>query len=252
MSNAYDAFLGGRLHLHQTGYKATNDAVFVAAAVPARTGQRILDVGSGTGAVSLCLAARIPGVVLTGVDIDSDMVVCAQENAEINHIPAQWIRGSVQNAGLLKGEQFDHIVTNPPYFSNSPLRQKYAQTAHTDVPLSTWLDFCLKRLRPRGTLTLIHRTECIPEILDCLQDRLGRLTVFPLWPKQGEPAKRCLVQGVLGSKQPFMLSAGLVMHDSHGFTAEAERIMREGAFLPLRPQTEPDFKLSTLTTSATK
>ena len=234
MSNSYDAFLGGRLHLHQTGYKATNDAVFVAAAVPAKAGQRVLDVGCGTGAVGLCLAARISGIILTGMDNDPEMLSYAQENAKINKIEAQWVRGSVQNEQTLKGEQFDHIVTNPPYFSRLPPRQKYAHTAHTDVPLATWLDFCVKRLRPRGTLTLIHRTECIPEILACLQGRLGRLTVFPLRSKAGEGAKRCLVQGTLGSKQPFVLAPGLVLHDSDRFTDAAERIMRAGDFLPLR------------------
>jgi len=234
MSNSYDAFLGGRLHLHQTGYKATNDAVFVAAAVPAKAGQHVLDVGCGTGAVGLCLAARIPGIILTGLDNDSEMLAYAQENAKINDISAQWVHGSVQNTQILKGKQFDHIVTNPPYFSKLPPRQKYAHAAHTDLPLSAWLDFCVKRLRPRGTLTLIHRTECVPEILACLQGRLGRLTVFPLWSKQSEEAKRCLVQGTLGSKQPFVLASGLVLHDSNGFTNAAEAIMREGAFIPLR------------------
>ena len=234
MSNAYDAFLGGRLQLHQTGYKATNDAVFVAAAVPAKPGQTVLDVGCGTGAVGLCLAARVPGIVLTGLDNDSEMLAHAQENSRINAIAAQWVCGNIQDKKALKGAQFDHVVTNPPYFSHQPPRQKYAQTAHTDVPLFTWLDFCVKRLRPRGTLTLIHRTECISEIMACLQGRLGRLTVFPLWAKQGEGAKRCLIQGVLGSKQPFVLSSGLILHDSSGFTDEAERIMRAGDFLPLR------------------
>lgn len=234
MQKAYDAFLGGRLLFHQSGYKATNDAVFVAAAVPAKAGQCVLDVGCGTGAVGLCIAARVPEIKLIGMDNDLEMLAYAQENSQINRIDAQWLNGNIQNGRVLKGAQFDHVVTNPPYFSHLPPRKTYAQTAHTNVPLPVWLDFCIKRLRPKGILTLIHRTENVPEIIACLQGRLGRLTVFPLWTKPGEPAKRCLVQGVLGSKQPFVLSPGLVLHDSKGFTPAAEKIMRDGAFLPLR------------------
>ena len=239
MPDTYDAFLGGRLHLHQTGYKATNDAVFVAAAVPACAGQSVLDVGCGTGAVGLCLAARVPGIQLTGLDKDLQMLACAKENSEINHIPAQWVAGDVQKSQTLKGLQFDHVVSNPPYFAHQPPRQQYAQAAHTDVPLAVWLDFCVKHIRPKGTLTLIHRTESVAEILACLQGRVGRLTVFPLWAKDGQPSKRSLIQGVLGSKQPFVLSPGLVLHNSKGFTEAAEQIMRAGAFLPLRPQISP-------------
>ena len=235
MSNAsYDAFLGARLQLHQTGYKATNDAVFVAAAVPAKAQQRVLDVGCGTGAVGLCLAARVPNIHLVGLDNDSQMLSCAQENGQINRITAQWILGDVCDSSVLKGEQFDHVVTNPPYFSHQPPRKAYAHTAHTDVPLAVWLDFCVKRLRPKGTLTLIHRTESLPEILACLNGRVGRLTVFPLWAKAGQEAKRCLVQGVLGSRQPFVLAPGLVLHDKNGFTKAADNILRAGEFLSMR------------------
>ncbi|WP_348656358.1 methyltransferase, partial [uncultured Sulfitobacter sp.] len=66
-----DAFLGGKLHLWQPrkGYRAGVDPVLLAATVPAQAGQRVLELGCGVGAVSLCLGARVPGLQLTGVEI---------------------------------------------------------------------------------------------------------------------------------------------------------------------------------------
>ena len=58
-----DGFLGGRLTIAQPkdGFRAGHDAVLLAAAVPARTGETILELGSGSGIASLCLAARVAG-----------------------------------------------------------------------------------------------------------------------------------------------------------------------------------------------
>ena len=54
--------LGGRVKLRQpvAGYRVAIDPVFLAAAVPATAGDRILDIGCGAGAASVCLAARVP------------------------------------------------------------------------------------------------------------------------------------------------------------------------------------------------
>ena len=50
----------------------------VAASVPARAGQSVLDLGCGVGAVALCLGARVPGLTLTGVERQPDYAALAQ------------------------------------------------------------------------------------------------------------------------------------------------------------------------------
>ncbi|MBF0393554.1 MAG: methyltransferase, partial [Alphaproteobacteria bacterium] len=57
-----DTLLDGRVRLRQPthGYRAAIDPVFLAAAVPAGAGQRVLDAGCGAGAALLCLCARVP------------------------------------------------------------------------------------------------------------------------------------------------------------------------------------------------
>ena len=66
-----DALLGGRVRLLQLrrGYRVAVDSVLLAASVEASAGARILDLGCGTGAVALCLAARVPGVTVVGLEL---------------------------------------------------------------------------------------------------------------------------------------------------------------------------------------
>ena len=65
-----DTFLGGQVRVDQpvAGFRSGLDAVMLAAAVPAMPGQSALELGSGAGTATLCLAARVSGLALTGVE----------------------------------------------------------------------------------------------------------------------------------------------------------------------------------------
>ena len=81
-----DDFLGGRIGVLQpkNGHRAGSDAVFLAAAVPARAGDHVLDVGAGVGVAGLCLLARVPSIKLTAVEIDAKLCALAAKNAARN------------------------------------------------------------------------------------------------------------------------------------------------------------------------
>src|SRR5215475_13456262 len=83
-----DAVLGGRLRLLQprSGHRFGHDALLLAAAVRATAGELALELGSGVGAAGLALAARIPGVSVSLVEIDASLAELAQENARRNRL----------------------------------------------------------------------------------------------------------------------------------------------------------------------
>ncbi len=87
---------------------------------------------------------------------------------------------------------------------------------------------------PKGRLTLIHRADCLGELLGLLQGRFGDVAVFPLFGKAGEPATRIIVQGRKGSRAGLRLLPGLVLHGPDGaYTADAEAVLRGGTALSL-------------------
>lgn len=235
-----DHFLDGRVAAWQPvrGYRSATDAVFLAAAVPAAAGQRVLDLGCGAGVAGLCLAARAPGVSVTGLEIQPDYADLARRNG------LRAITGDLAAPpNELRAEVFDHVMANPPYFDAAAPgaadggRDRAQREA---TPLPAWIDAGLRRLAPGGTLTLIHRAERLPEILVALQGRAGAVWVLPLIPRAGHPAGRAIVRARKGARGPFSLLAGLVLHegaahdgDRDSYTPEARAILRGAC--PLMP-----------------
>lgn len=242
-----DVLLGGRVRLCQPvqGYRAATDPVLLAASIPARPGQSVLDLGLGAGAASLCLAARVPGLDLHGVDLQPGFVALARQNAARNAAPLTAHLGDV--AALppdLRARSFDHVMLNPPYFpgdtSASPLPARDMAQREGAADLAVWLATALSRTRPGAWVTLIHRAERLAEILAALSPRAGDIRILPLTPRQGRDAKRVIVAARKGSRTPLRLLAPLVLHqgpahvaDGDDFTPQAQAILRDAA--PLWP-----------------
>src|SRR5450755_2233607 len=88
-----DAFLGGQLRLRQpkSGHRAGHDAMLLAAATHARSGNRVVEFGAGVGAAGLALARRVGAICLVLVEIDPQLAALARENADLNAIAADVI-----------------------------------------------------------------------------------------------------------------------------------------------------------------
>jgi tRNA1(Val) A37 N6-methylase TrmN6 len=239
-----DQLLGGRVRFSQParGYRVAIDPVVLAAAVPAREGERVLDAGAGTGAASLCLAARVPECRIVGLELQRPLQRIASHNVMQNGLDArvEMIEGRLERPPpRLAAASFDHVMTNPPYLaagatSPSPDRERTLAHVETSLDLAGWLTGCLRMLRHDGRLTLIHRADRLSEVLAALLGRAGEVVVVPLWPAAGRPAKRVLVQARKDARGLLRLLPGLVLHDEHGsFQPWLEDVLRDGQALNL-------------------
>lgn len=241
-----DGFLGGRLRIAQPagGYRAGADAVMLAAACPAEAGQSVLELGCGAGVALLCLGARVPGLDLTGLELQEPYAALARDNAAANGIAASVLTGDLTRMpGPLRGQGFDHVIANPPYFdAGTPAPDAGRGAArHEDTPLSQWIEAGLRRLKPFGWLTLIHRAERLGAILSALGAGAGQITILPVSARQGRPAGRVIVQARKGARAPMRLLYPFIMHekpshlsDGEDLTPAACAVLREGAPLNLR------------------
>ena len=239
-----DALLGGRVQFRQPvdGYRVAIDPVLLAAAVPAGLHDRVLDIGCGVGAASLCLAARVPDCAIVGLELQLAMARLAAENAARNALAARMtvIEGDLLHppSQLVPGS-FTQVMANPPFLeaaraSASPVATKAAASVEGEATLADWLAFALAMLRDKGGLTVIHRADRLGDILALLAGRAGGVVVMPLWPGEGKPAKRVLIHARKGIAAPLTLAAGLVLHRADGRNTDAaEAILRHGAPLPL-------------------
>ncbi|WP_050931890.1 tRNA1(Val) (adenine(37)-N6)-methyltransferase [Aestuariivita boseongensis] len=246
-----DAYLGGRVQLFQPqrGYRAGVDPVLLAAAVPAKAGQSVLDLGCGVGAVSLCLHARVPGLAITGVELQPAYADLARRNAAENNADMQVIEADLTALPVgLRQIQFTHVVANPPYFPGDGRRAAQDAGRETargeETPLDTWIDVAARRLAPQGWLHMIQRADRLGDLIAAAHGRLGSLEVLPITGRQGRAAHLVILRARKGGRAPFRLHAPLVMHegvshpgDREHYTSEINAILRDG--LPMNwPQAQ--------------
>lgn len=241
-----DGFLGGRLVLAQpaSGYRAGADAVMLAAACPAVAGESVLELGCGAGAALLCLGTRVSGLRLTGLEVQADYAELARANATANGLAAEILTGDLTRmpAGL-RAQSFDHVIANPPYFQTGTVApdQGRGTARHEEAPLSQWIETGLRRLRPGGWLTLIHRAERLGAILSRLDGAAGEITILPVSARTGREAGRVIVLARKGARAPLRLLYPFIMHekplhsgDGEDLTPAAHAILRDAAALNLR------------------
>ncbi len=231
-----DSFLDGRVRVMQpdSGFRAGLDAVMLAAAVPAKTGQSALELGSGVGTASLCLAARVSGVALTGVEQDAALVRMARDNAAANGADAHFVAADVFALPPELKRDFDQVFCNPPFHGEGLASPDAARAAALmdGGSLKDWLKLGLQRTVSGGYFTAILRADRLNEALAALPEK--GVCAVPLWPRAGEAPRRVIVQARKGSHAPFALAPGLVLHRADGgWTPEADAILRRGEALAL-------------------
>jgi tRNA1(Val) A37 N6-methylase TrmN6 len=238
-----DRWLGGRLTLVQPrrGHRAGTDAALLVGATGAPEG-RIVDVGSGVGAVGLALAARSPLASADLVEIDPTVARLAESNAARNRLGGRVhvLRLDALNprerreAGLV--ESADCVATNPPFFEaravrvspdDGKARAHVLPRAVAGATLTDWISASLAMLALGGRFVMIHRPEALSVILAAIGGRLGALALLPVHPTRSAGAHRLLVSGVKGSRAPLRIAPGLILHGADGrLTAEADAIHR--------------------------
>lgn len=239
METTCGTLLDGRISYAQprTGYRTGIEPVLLAASVPAHDGERVLEVGTGSGAGLLCLAARVARIEGLGIERDAELAALAQQNADANGFDTlRLVQGDV--LALPHGPEFDHAMANPPWHlaDSTAADEPRRDAAKRGRPglIAGWAAAMARRLRHRGTLTLIVPARSMDEALAGLhQAGCGSLALMPLWPGLGREARILLVQGTRGGRGGARVLPGLVLHDGpQVFSAAAQAVLRQGLALP--------------------
>lgn len=242
-----DAFLGGQLRLRQpkSGHRVGHDAMLLAAATSAHSGDRVADLGAGVGAAGLAVAKRVAGIDLVLVEIDTVLADLARGNAAANAIVADVIAldvtsaaGAFAAAGL-PPDSVDIVLMNPPF--NDSVRHraspdKAREIAHvaTAATLEGWIHASRRILKSGGVLTLIWRADGLAEVLAELDRGFGGLTILPVHGDAAAPAIRVLVRAIKGGKAPPRILAALMLNDKPGVpNKQVQEILVGKGALPL-------------------
>ena len=242
-----DAFLGGSLRLLQlkSGHRAGHDAMLLAAATPARAGDRIADFGAGVGAAGLAVARRVSGVNLTLVEIDADLADLARRNAVSNGIVADVIALDIEASADtfvavgLAPDSVDVVLMNPPFndkgrHRTSPDKARGIAHVATATTLANWIHAARRILKSKGVLTLIWRADGIAEVLAALDHGFGSLEILPVHGDVKAPANRILIRATKGGRAPTQIHPALMLNDESGVpNKKVQEILAGKGSLPL-------------------
>ncbi|WGW04842.1 tRNA1(Val) (adenine(37)-N6)-methyltransferase [Tropicibacter oceani] len=240
-----DDFLGGQVRLWQPrdGYRAGVDPVLLAASIPARPGQSVLELGCGAGPALCCLGARVPGLALAGLELQAGYADLARRNLRENgHDAVIWDGDLADPPAQMRQRSFDHVMANPPYFEAE--RRRGADDSGREMalagptPMEAWVQTAARRLAPRGTASFIQRAERLPELLAAMRQHLGSIELLPLLPREGRAPRLVLLRGRKGGRADFRFHSGLVLHrgthhegDWDSYTETVAGILRHGTAL---------------------
>ena len=242
-----DFFLGGKLHLRQpkSGHRAGHDAILLAAATPARSGDRVVEFGAGVGAAGLAVAKRVAGIKLVLVEIDKGLAELARGNAVSNAIAADLIvldvtsgPGAFETAGL-SVDSADVVLMNPPFNDSARHRASPDQaraSAHVATPatLESWIHASRRILKSGGVLAMIWRADGIADVLAALDRGFGSLSIVPVHADATSPAIRLLVRAIKGGKAPTRVEPALILNDEFARPSQkAQDILAGNGILPL-------------------
>jgi tRNA1(Val) A37 N6-methylase TrmN6 len=239
--------LRGKIRLLQqkAGFHASLDTVFLAAAVPLKDRWNVLDIGCGVGSAGLCTASRNKNISLTGIDIQPDLIDLAHQNATLNqiHDMCRFFNVNILNDKTITSNCFNAILMNPPYqeagtHTASPLKNKALSHGEeaSGATLKDWVKYAHAKLKQGGYLTMVHRADRLDDIISTLTARrwFGSLVILPLHSRQGDDAKRVIIQARKERYRPITLKSGFIIHKKDGsYTPEARTVLEDGAAIEM-------------------
>jgi tRNA1(Val) A37 N6-methylase TrmN6 len=236
-----DGFLlGGAVrHAQATeGHRTGIEPVLLAACVPARPGQSVLEGGTGSGAGLLCLAYRVAGLCGVGIERSPAQAAMARRNIDANGFAGfSILEGDL--AEIAPDGRFDHAFANPPWHAErataSPDAARDLAKRAPEGLFALWAKRLAAPLRHRGTLSFITSAATLSACLAAFTAAgCGSHVILPLWPRAGRPAKLVLLQGVRGGRGATRLLPGLVLHEGQGgYTEAADAVLRRAAPIDL-------------------
>lgn len=210
------------------------DAVFLSNFVMVKTGERILDLGTGTGIIPILLAAKTEAGHITGLEIQKESAEMAERSVRLNGLEEriEIVEGDIREAaGLFPAASFDVITSNPPYMTNQHgLENAYApkNIARHEIlcNLEEVVKAAARLVKPGGSFFLIHKPFRLAEIFATLmQYKLEPKRMRLIHPYADKEPTMVMVEAVRGGRSRIKVEAPLIVYQEKGiYTEEVKRM----------------------------
>ncbi len=217
------------------GYRYSLDAYLLSAFVDERPGTGVLDIGSGSGVISILLAA-VKGLLVTGVEIQEPMAEMSRRSVALAGLQE---RVRIVNADFrdYNGPGTDVVVVNPPY---RPVRagrlnpdQGKAVARHEILlDLDTLLDKAYNSLNQGGRFYIVYPVWRLPDLMECMRSRrIEPKNLVLVHSTRESTADICLVRGIRDAGKELLVSRPFIVFKQEGiYSEEMDDVFKELRF----------------------
>jgi tRNA1(Val) A37 N6-methylase TrmN6 len=198
----------------EKGYRFSADPFLLCSEIPALTNQTILDIGCGSGVISIVLKSEYPKTKIFGVEIQKELADIAEKNVKANSMEQdiKIICRDIKRVNILDlNKQVDIIVSNPPYKKTktgrlNPDKQKAVARHEINLNIKEFFKCCKRLLLPTGRVYVIFPAERIYDLLKNMADNKIQPEIIKfIHTKTSDPAKLVIVSGINnGNQQPVI------------------------------------------------
>ena len=221
----------------ESGFRFGTDAVLLADFARVKPGERVCDMGTGTGVLPLLLAARAEGTTFDAFEIQEDVADMAARSVRANGLEGRIRihRADCRDAAEIIGHETCRlVVTNPPYTAAgagliSPQRTRALSRSEGESSIEAWMAACSRVLQNGGRLCCVFPAPRFLQLCDAMrQARVEPKRVRFVAAKVSASPKLVLLEGLKGGRPGLHMEPLLVTHtDEGGFTQEMRRIYGE-------------------------
>ena len=193
-----------------------------------RKTKKVLDIGTGCGIIPILLAEKSKAEIV-GIELQKEMADIAERNVQNYEERINIINDDIKNyQKIFKKDEFDCIVTNPPYFefkgdinqiNNSP---KMSIARHNiNLTLKEIIQISSRLLKNSGYFSMVFRSERLIEILELLTKyNLEPKRLKNCYTKRNENAKICLIEAIKNSNKGLNIEPPIFVYEENGEKSE--------------------------------
>ena len=216
--------------LHRNQYKIIQntkkfcfgmDAVLLSGYAKVHSGEKVLDLGTGTGIIPILLEAKTDGKHYTGLEIQSESADMAKRSVAMNKLEDKIdiVIGDIKEASTMFGlASFDVVTSNPPYMNHShgivnPAAAKAIARHEILCSLEDVIRETSRVLKPNGRFYLVHRPFRLIEIIKFLTDyKLEPKRMKFVHPYVDKEPNMVLMECIKGAKSMLKVEAPLIVY----------------------------------------